>query len=115
MVRWWYGHNAVGFFLTDSFLGMMYYFVPKQAGQPVYSCRLSVVHFLAQSQVALGQVKQKRGDTFCSGFLAEQHLQLLIFPDLHAKQFVDVKLETVDFLLEFRRGIERYFTETRGL
>jgi cytochrome c oxidase cbb3-type subunit I len=45
MVQWWYGHNAVGFFLTAGFLGMMYYFVPKQAGRPVYSYRLSVVHF----------------------------------------------------------------------
>ncbi len=47
MVQWWYGHNAVGFFLTAGFLGMMYYFVPKQANRPVYSYRLSVVHFWA--------------------------------------------------------------------
>jgi cytochrome c oxidase, cbb3-type, subunit I len=47
MVQWWYGHNAVGFFLTTSFLGMMYYFVPKQAGRPIYSYRLSIVHFWA--------------------------------------------------------------------
>ena len=47
MTQWWYGHNAVGFFLTAGFLGMMYYFVPKQAGRPVYSYRLSVVHFWA--------------------------------------------------------------------
>ncbi|NIR31881.1 MAG: cytochrome-c oxidase, cbb3-type subunit I [Gammaproteobacteria bacterium] len=47
MVQWWYGHNAVGFFLTAAFLGMMYYFVPKQAGRPIYSYRLSVVHFWA--------------------------------------------------------------------
>ncbi|MDE3270707.1 cytochrome-c oxidase, cbb3-type subunit I [Pseudoalteromonas sp. G4] len=47
MVQWWYGHNAVGFLLTAGFLGMMYYFVPKQAGRPVYSYRLSVVHFWA--------------------------------------------------------------------
>lgn len=47
MVQWWYGHNAVGFFLTAGFLGMMYYFVPKQAGRPIYSYRLSVVHFWA--------------------------------------------------------------------
>jgi cytochrome c oxidase cbb3-type subunit 1 len=47
MIQWWYGHNAVGFFLTAGFLGMMYYFVPKQAGRPVYSYRLSVVHFWA--------------------------------------------------------------------
>ncbi len=45
MVQWWYGHNAVGFFLTAGFLGMMYYFIPKQAGRPIYSYRLSVVHF----------------------------------------------------------------------
>ncbi|GIX35460.1 MAG: cbb3-type cytochrome c oxidase subunit I [Lysobacteraceae bacterium] len=47
MVQWWYGHNAVGFFLTAGFLGMMYYFVPKQIGRPVYSYRLSIVHFWA--------------------------------------------------------------------
>jgi len=47
MIQWWYGHNAVGFFLTTGFLGMMYYFVPKQAGRPVYSYRLSVIHFWA--------------------------------------------------------------------
>ncbi len=47
MAQWWYGHNAVGFFLTAAFLGMMYYFVPKQAGRPVYSYRLSIVHFWA--------------------------------------------------------------------
>ena len=47
MVQWWYGHNAVGFFLTAGFLAMMYYFVPKQAGRPIYSYRLSIVHFWA--------------------------------------------------------------------
>jgi len=47
MAQWWYGHNAVGFFLTAGFLGMMYYFVPKQANRPVYSYRLSIVHFWA--------------------------------------------------------------------
>ncbi|MGE0188700.1 MAG: cytochrome-c oxidase, cbb3-type subunit I [Steroidobacteraceae bacterium] len=47
MVQWWYGHNAVGFFLTAGFLGMMYYFVPKQADRPIYSYRLSIVHFWA--------------------------------------------------------------------
>ena len=47
MVQWWYGHNAVGFFLTAGFLGMMYYFVPKQAGRPIFSYRLSIVHFWA--------------------------------------------------------------------
>ncbi len=49
MLQWWYGHNAVGFFLTVAFLGMMYYFVPKQAGRPIYSYRLSIVHFWALS------------------------------------------------------------------
>jgi len=47
MIQWWYGHNVVGFFLTAGFLGMMYYFVPKQSGRPVYSYRLSIVHFWA--------------------------------------------------------------------
>ena len=47
MVQWWYGHNAVGFFLTAGFLGMMYYFIPKQIERPVYSYRLSIVHFWA--------------------------------------------------------------------
>ncbi|HQA17149.1 MAG TPA: cytochrome-c oxidase, cbb3-type subunit I [Novosphingobium sp.] len=47
LVQWWYGHNAVGFFLTAGFLAMMYYFVPKQAERPVYSYRLSIVHFWA--------------------------------------------------------------------
>jgi cytochrome c oxidase cbb3-type subunit 1 len=47
MIQWWYGHNAVGFFLTAGFLGIMYYFIPKAAGRPVYSYRLSVVHFWA--------------------------------------------------------------------
>jgi cytochrome c oxidase cbb3-type subunit I len=47
MVQWWYGHNAVGFFLTAGFLGIMYYFVPKQAERPIFSYRLSVVHFWA--------------------------------------------------------------------
>lgn len=47
MVQWWYGHNAVGFFLTTGFLGMMYYFIPKQAERPIYSYRLSIVHFWA--------------------------------------------------------------------
>jgi cytochrome c oxidase cbb3-type subunit I/II len=45
LVQWWYGHNAVGFFLTTPFLGLMYYFIPKAVGQPVYSYRLSIIHF----------------------------------------------------------------------
>ncbi len=45
LTQWWYGHNAVGFFLTAGFLGMMYYFVPKRANRPVYSYRLSIIHF----------------------------------------------------------------------
>ena len=47
MFQWWYGHNAVGFFLTAGFLAIMYYFIPKQAERPVYSYRLSIVHFWA--------------------------------------------------------------------
>ncbi|KPP93156.1 MAG: cbb3-type cytochrome c oxidase subunit I CcoN [Rhodobacteraceae bacterium HLUCCA08] len=47
MTQWWYGHNAVGFFLTAGFLGMMYYFVPKQANKPVFSYKLSIIHFWA--------------------------------------------------------------------
>jgi len=47
LTQWWYGHNAVGFFLTAGFLAIMYYFVPKQANRPVYSYRLSIVHFWA--------------------------------------------------------------------
>ena len=45
MVQWWYGHNAVGFFLTAGFLGIMYYFIPKRCDRPVYSYRLSIIHF----------------------------------------------------------------------
>ena len=47
MVQWWYGHNAVGFFLTAGFLGMMYYFIPKQAERPIFSYKLSIIHFWA--------------------------------------------------------------------
>ncbi len=47
LTQWWYGHNAVGFFLTAGFLGMMYYYLPKQAERPVYSYRLSIIHFWA--------------------------------------------------------------------
>jgi len=49
MLQWWYGHNAVGFFLTAGFLGIMYYFVPKQAERPIYSYRLSIIHFWSLS------------------------------------------------------------------
>ncbi|MCX6140007.1 MAG: cbb3-type cytochrome c oxidase subunit I, partial [Candidatus Kapabacteria bacterium] len=47
LVQWWYGHNAVAFFLTTPFLGIMYYFIPKAAGRPVFSYRLSIIHFWA--------------------------------------------------------------------
>jgi cytochrome c oxidase cbb3-type subunit I len=47
MTQWWYGHNAVGFFLTAGFLGIMYYFIPKRVERPVYSYRLSIIHFWA--------------------------------------------------------------------
>ncbi len=45
MIQWWYGHNSIGFFLTAGFIGIMYYFVPKRAGRPIYSYRLSILHF----------------------------------------------------------------------
>jgi len=47
MIQWWYGHNAVGFFLTAGFLAIMYYFIPKRANRPIYSYRLSIIHFWA--------------------------------------------------------------------
>ncbi len=47
MIQWWYGHNMVGFFLTTGFLGIMYYFIPKRANRPIYSYRLSILHFWA--------------------------------------------------------------------
>ncbi|MEW8185565.1 MAG: cbb3-type cytochrome c oxidase subunit I, partial [Candidatus Thiodiazotropha endolucinida] len=67
MIQWWYGHNAVGFYLTAGFLGIMYYFVPKQAGRPVYSYRLSVIHFWA---LMFGYV-----------WLGSHHLQYTALPD----------------------------------
>ncbi|HEX4894745.1 MAG TPA: cytochrome-c oxidase, cbb3-type subunit I [Solimonas sp.] len=67
MVQWWYGHNAVGFFLTAGFLGMMYYFVPKQAGRPIYSYRLSIVHFWALISVYM--------------WAGPHHLQYTALPD----------------------------------
>ena len=47
LVQWWYGHNAVAFFLTTPYLGLMYYFIPKASGRPIYSYRLSIIHFWA--------------------------------------------------------------------
>ena len=67
MIQWWWGHNAVGFYLTAGFLGIMYYFVPKQAGRPVYSYRLSVLHFWA---LMFGYV-----------WLGAHHLQYTALPD----------------------------------
>jgi len=67
MIQWWWGHNAVGFYLTAGFLGIMYYFVPKQAGRPVFSYRLSVVHFWA---LMFGYV-----------WLGPHHLQYTALPD----------------------------------
>jgi cytochrome c oxidase cbb3-type subunit 1 len=67
MIQWWWGHNAVGFFLTGGFLGIMYYFVPKQAQRPVYSYRLSVIHFWA---LMFGYV-----------WLGAHHLQYTALPD----------------------------------
>jgi len=67
MIQWWWGHNAVGFYLTAGFLGIMYYFVPKQANRPVYSYRLSVLHFWAL--------------TFGYVWLGAHHLQYTALPD----------------------------------
>lgn len=67
MIQWWWGHNAVGFFLTAGFLGIMYYFVPKQAARPVYSYRLSVIHFW--------------GLMFGYVWLGAHHLQYTALPD----------------------------------
>ncbi len=67
MIQWWWGHNAVGFFLTAGFLGIMYYFVPKQAQRPIYSYRLSVIHFWA---LMFGYV-----------WLGAHHLQYTALPD----------------------------------
>lgn len=67
MIEWWWGHNAVGFFLTAGFLAIMYYFVPKQAQRPIYSYRLSVVHFWA---LMFGYV-----------WLGAHHLQYTALPD----------------------------------
>ncbi|MTI64762.1 cytochrome-c oxidase, cbb3-type subunit I [Methylophaga sp.] len=67
MIQWWWGHNAIGFYLTAGFLGIMYYFVPKQAERPVYSYRLSVIHFWA---LIFGYV-----------WLGSHHLQYTALPD----------------------------------
>ena len=67
MVQWWWGHNAVGFYLTAGFLGIMYYFVPKQANRPIFSYRLSVLHFWAL--------------TFGYVWLGSHHLQYTALPD----------------------------------
>lgn len=67
MIQWWWGHNAVGFFLTAGFLGIMYYFVPKQAERPVFSYRLSVLHFWS---LMFGYV-----------WLGAHHLQYTALPD----------------------------------
>ncbi len=67
MIQWWWGHNAVGFYLTAGFLGIMYYFIPKQANRPIFSYRLSVVHFWA---LMFGYV-----------WLGAHHLQYTALPD----------------------------------
>jgi cytochrome c oxidase cbb3-type subunit 1 len=67
MIQWWWGHNAVGFYLTAGFLGIMYYFVPKQANRPIFSYRLSVIHFWA---LMFGYV-----------WLGAHHLQYTALPD----------------------------------
>jgi cytochrome c oxidase cbb3-type subunit 1 len=67
MIQWWWGHNAVGFYLTAGFLGIMYYFVPKQADRPIFSYRLSVLHFWC---LMFGYV-----------WLGSHHLQYTALPD----------------------------------
>ena len=67
MIQWWWGHNAVGFYLTAGFLGIMYYFVPKQTGRPIFSYRLSVLHFWT---LMFGYV-----------WLGAHHLQYTALPD----------------------------------
>lgn len=67
MVQWWWGHNAVGFYLTGGFLGIMYYFIPKQSGRPIFSYRLSVLHFWTL--------------TFDYVWLGSHHLQYTALPD----------------------------------
>jgi cytochrome c oxidase cbb3-type subunit 1 len=67
MIQWWYGHNAVGYFLTAGFLGIMYYFIPKQAGLPIFSYRLSVLHFWTLM--------------FGYAWLGAHHLQYTALPD----------------------------------
>ena len=67
MVQWWWGHNAVGFYLTGGFLGIMYYFIPKQSGRPIFSYRLSVLHFWTL--------------TFGYVWLGAHHLQYTALPD----------------------------------
>ena len=67
MIQWWWGHNAVGFYLTAGFLGIMYYFIPKQVNRPVFSYRLSVIHFWA---LMFGYV-----------WLGAHHLQYTALPD----------------------------------
>ena len=67
MIQWWWGHNAVGFYLTAGFLGIMYYFIPKQADRPIFSYRLSVIHFWA---LMFGYV-----------WLGAHHLQYTALPD----------------------------------
>ncbi len=63
MIQWWWGHNAVGFYLTAGFLGIMYYFVPKQADRPIFSYRLSVLHFWALMFGQAGARRHSDGQT----------------------------------------------------
>src|SRR3546814_20776438 len=66
MTQWWYGHNAVAFFLTAGFLGMMYYYLPKRAGRPIYSYRMSIISFW--------------GITFFYMWAGSHHLHYTAFP-----------------------------------
>ena len=67
MTQWWYGHNAVGFLLTAGFLGMMYYFLPKASGRPIYSYRMSIMGFW--------------GITFLYLWAGSHHLHYTALPD----------------------------------
>ena len=85
MFQWWYGHNAVGFFLTAGFLGIMYYFIPKRAERPVYSYRLSIIHFWAL--------------IFLYIWAGPHHLHYTALPDVGADPGRDLLHHAVDALV----------------
>jgi hypothetical protein len=140
MTQWWYGHNAVGFFLTAGFLGMMYYFVPKQAERPVYSYRLSIIHFWAliflvldhpvdallgrhdqradDPERRLGQAAHRSGDPHDGGFgRLLRHVDLRGADDVDQGGELAVALHRLDHrACTFRRaGLERHDHLRRAL